>query len=353
MAGDAEDKTEAASARQLQRAREEGRVPLSREVPALAGLGAVTMALSMAGPHAGALLLVHLQPMLAGADRFHAEAAQSALYAAGVAVAITAGPLILAAVLAGLAASLLQTGLALRPQALLPDLARLDPRRGLHRIAGKDSLVEAGKALVKIALLGWLGWHVLAGVLPALPGAALWTTGALAERLTQAVLHLLTLLLGAQAVIAGLDVAWVRYRHGRSLRMTRQEVRDEHKDTDGDPRMKGKLRQIRRARARRRMMAAIPTATVVVTNPTHYAVALSYERGGQGAPRVVAKGADEVAARIREAAAEHRIPLVANPPLARALYRVEVDAEIPAEHFKAVAEIVAYVWRLNTRARSR
>ncbi len=134
------------------------------------------------------------------------------------------------------------------------------------------------------------------------------------------------------------------------MRMSRQELADEHKQTEGDPAHKAKLRALRRARARRRMMAAVPTATVVITNPTHYAVALAYERGGQGAPRVVAKGMDEVAARIRALAAEHRVPLVANPPLARALHRVDVDSEVPAEHFKAVAEIIAYVWRLRGQA---
>ncbi len=353
MAEDSEDKTEAASARRLQRAREEGRVPLSREVPALAGLATATLALSVAGPQAGAQLLARLQPMLAGADGFHAAAAPAALRAAAVAVLLLAGPLVAAAVLGSVASTLAQTGLLLRPQALLPDLARLDPRRGLKRIAGKDSLVEAGKALIKVGLLATIGWHVLSGMLASLPGAALWTTATLAERLTRSVLHLLMLLLAGQAGVAGLDVAWVRYRHAQSLRMSRQEQRDEHKESEGDPRVKGRLRALRRARARRRMMAAIPTATVVVTNPTHYAVALQYDRKGQGAPKVVAKGVDEVAARIREAAAEHRIPLVPNPPLARALYVVELDAEIPAEHFKAVAEIIAYVWRLSSRARPR
>ena len=352
MAGESEDKTEAASARTLERARAEGRVPLSREVPALAGLGAVTLALSVSGPHAGALLLARLTPMLAGADGFHADAAPAALRAAAIAVTLVAGPLIGAAVLGSVSSTLLQTGFLLRPQALMPDLARLDPRRGLKRIGGKDSLVEAGKSLVKLGLLGTIGWHVLAGALADLPGAALWTTAALADRLIRAVVHLLMLLLAGQTAIAGLDIAWVRHRHAQSLRMSRQEQRDEHKDTDGDPRVKARLRQLRRARARRRMMAAIPTATVIVTNPTHYAVALAYDRGGKGAPRVVAKGVDEVAARIREAAAEHRVPLVANPPLARALYTVELDAEIPADHFKAVAEIIAYVWRLGSRARA-
>ena len=145
----------------------------------------------------------------------------------------------------------------------------------------------------------------------------------------------------------------MRWRFAQRLRMSREDLRQEAKEADGDPAIKARLRQLRHARARRRMLAAVPTATVVVTNPTHYAVALAYERGGQGAPRVVAKGMDEVAARIRAVAAEHGVPLVANPPLARALHPVELDAEVPAEHFKAVAEMIAYVWRLRGRARWR
>ena len=132
--------------------------------------------------------------------------------------------------------------------------------------------------------------------------------------------------------------------------MSRQEIRDEQKETEGDPKIKQRIRQIRLQRARRRMLAAVPKATVVITNPTHYAVALAYDRAKNAAPRVVAKGVDSLAARIREVAEAHRVPLVANPPLARALHRVEVDTEIPAEHFQAVAEIIAYVWRLRGQA---
>jgi flagellar biosynthesis protein FlhB len=151
----------------------------------------------------------------------------------------------------------------------------------------------------------------------------------------------------AHAAIAAVDFLWVSLRHARGLRMSRQDIIDEQKESEGDPRIKARIRQIRMARARRRMLAAVPKATVVITNPTHYAVALVYDRAKHAAPRVVAKGVDTLAARIREVAAENRVPLVANPPLARALYRVELDADIPAEHFQAVAEIIAYVWRLG------
>ena len=151
--------------------------------------------------------------------------------------------------------------------------------------------------------------------------------------------------------MAGVDILRTHLRFHGSLRMTRQEVRDEARESEGDPHVKSRIRQIRQQRAKRRMMAAVPKATLVVTNPTHYAVALAYARGQGGAPRIVAKGVDEVAARIRAVAKEAGVPLVANPPLARALYPLPLDAEIPAEHFKVVAELIAYVWKLRPTRR--
>jgi len=139
----------------------------------------------------------------------------------------------------------------------------------------------------------------------------------------------------------------VRYRHLEKLRMSRQELKEEYKESEGDPIIKGRMRQLREAAGRRRMMAAVPRATVVITNPTHYAVALAYEAGQAAAPRVVAKGVDAMAAKIREVARQAGVPVLPDPPLARALYRVELDEEIPAEHWDAAAKIIAYVMRLR------
>ena len=348
MADDDGEKTQPATARRLERAREMGQVPLSREVPGLVGLGAATLMLIMAGPEASRTLTEALAGLLARADALDPIAA---LHAAALAGAMAVAPLAFAVLAASVTSTLLQTGFLFRFEALLPDPARLDPRRGLSRVFGVSALVEQGKALVKIGVLGYTAWRVLTGALPMLDGAVLWMPVQLADSLLRQILHLMLMMLAAQAVIAGADVAWVRYRHSSGLRMTREEVKQEGRETDGNPQIKARLRQIRRARAKQRMMAAVPAATVVVTNPTHYAIALAYDRGKRGAPRVVAKGVDEVAARIREVAQDNRVPIVANPPLARALYTVDLDAEIPAEHFKAVAEIIAYVWRLRGRGR--
>ncbi len=324
-----EDRTEAATPRRLQRARAEGSVAVSREVPALAGLGAATLLLATAGPGLGRATAGRLAPMLAGtADPPHA------LMAALLAAGLLALPVVAGVLVASSAAVLLQTGLVLSPAALMPDLSRLSPIRGLKRLFGPAGLVEAGKSLLKLGALGFAVFHVLSAGLPSLRGAALWRPEQLADRLRHGVLDLMLTVLGVQAVIAGADAWWVRHRHARGLRMSREEIRQEAKETDGNPDSKRRLRQLRTVRAKQRMLAAVPAATVVVTNPTHYAVALAYDRATGGAPRVVAKGVDEVAARIREVARDSRVPLVANPPLARALYTVAVDAEVPAEHFK-------------------
>ena len=193
-------------------------------------------------------------------------------------------------------------------------------------------------------------WSVLAGEMAGLLAAPFVDAAALAARCARPVTHVLIAVLLAQTVIAAADLLWVRLHHASALRMSRQDVRDEQKETEGDPKVKMRFRQLRLQRARRRMLAAVPKATVVITNPTHYAVALVYDRAKTAAPRVVAKGVDSMAARIREVAETNRVPLVANPPLARALYRVELDTDIPAEHYQAVAEIIAYVWRLGRAA---
>jgi flagellar biosynthetic protein FlhB len=348
--GQQDEKTEAATARRLQRARDEGQVPVSRELTTFAGMAAVTVALYMAGPDAAHGLALRLSVFLERADEI--PAGDSGVFRlVGVAMYHAAAPFVLAAMLAGVAIVLVQTRFLLSTHALRVDFARVSPKAGLKRVLSSDSLVEAGKSLVKIAVLSAVGWRVLMADLPDLLQAPFGDPGQLLSRTATPVLHLLMMVLAAQAGITVVDVFWVYLRHSKKLRMSRHDIMEEMKETDGDPRIKARLRQIRMFRARKRMMAAVPKATVVITNPTHYAVALSYDRAKHAAPRVVAKGVDSLAARIREVAEANRIPVVANPPLARALYRVEVDADIPAEHYQAVAEIIAYVWRLGRHTR--
>lgn len=346
----AEDRTEAATPRRLQRARDEGQVPVSRELVTLAGLAAVTAVTMMAaGPVLGTLT-VRLGALVRHAGSQALAGPHGLRLAAEAALAATA-PFVLACAVAGAAAVLLQTGFLLNGQSLMPRWNRLDPRAGLRRMIGAEGLVEALRSILKLVLLGAVLAAVLRTEIPMLGLALFEPLPVLLGRLGAVTARLLLAALAVQAVVALADLAWVRLRHLRQLRMSRQDIRDELKEMEGDPAVKGRLRQLRLQRARRRMLAAVPKATVVVTNPTHYAVALSYARETNAAPRVVAKGADAVAARIRDVAREAGVPVVSNPPLARALFRVELEAEIPSEHYQAVAELIAYVWRLGERAR--
>ena len=348
MAGDGEDKTEAPSGRRLQKARDEGNIPVSREVATLVSLGVLAVALSTLLPGIALGLAQRLSLLLARAGRIDmSDHGAMAIGLAGRALLSAALPIVLLAGAAGVSATMLQTGFVFHPDRLLPDLSRLDPRRGLKRLFGVTNLIELGKSLLKVIAAGAVCWSVLRAAVPGLQQISSLEAGAVLARMHGQVLQVLFRILALQAVIGLGDFAWVRYRHHRDLRMTRFDLRQENKDSDGDPRVKRRLRQIRALRARQRMREGVRRATVVVTNPTHYAIALQYDNSKNIAPVVVAKGMDSMAARIREMAREFGVPLMANPPLARALYQAELDAPIPPEHYRAVAELIAYVWRLR------
>ncbi|MBV9250711.1 MAG: flagellar biosynthesis protein FlhB [Acetobacteraceae bacterium] len=344
-----EDRTEQPTQKRLAKAREEGNVPVSREFTALAGLAAGVGAIALRGAPASRDLAVHLAPFLAHAHDPNLSA-EHAVGIASIAAARCAGPILAAVLIAGAAAVLLQTGFLLHGAALRPRASRINPVTGLRRLLSAEGLIEAAKALIKTVVLGAVAWHVVRTDLPALLLAPFSDPNLLVGRIARPLTRLGLAVLAVQVAFAAADLFWTRFRYTRQLRMSRQDIREEQKESEGDPKIKARIKQIRSQRARKRMLSAVPKATVVVTNPTHYAVALAYDRKGSAAPRVVAKGVDSMAARIREAAEANRVPIVANPPLARALYRIELDTEIPSEHYKAVAEIIAYVWRLRGRA---
>ena len=345
---DAEDRDLPASQRRLDQARAEGRVPLSREVATVAVLAAGLLVLSVGGPGVARGLISGLVPFLQDAHRIGPLAGARAAALVGLSVL---APFAMAIVLAGGAAVLLQTGLHMNTRAFTPDFSRISPLHGLGRIFGTTTLTDAGKSLLKLSVVGYAGWTGARGLPPLLGAAGLRSASQLGPEVLRLLGLVLLPMLGAQGVIALFDVARARLKHARDLRMTREEAKLEHREAEGDPQIKARIRQIRQQRARRQMAKAVRQATVVITNPTHYAVALAYDRARGGAPRIVAKGMDEMAARIRAIATASKVPLVANPPLARALYPVDLDAEIPANHFQAVAEIIAYVWRLSGRLR--
>jgi flagellar biosynthetic protein FlhB len=340
------DKTEAATQRHQDQARESGQVPVSREVATFASLTAVVLVLAYQSQAAMRHVLPQMVSFLSHAgDANMFRFAQLRLTALGLLGAIL--PVVAAAVLAGGGAVLLQTNFLLHTESIWPKFSRVNPVAGFKRIFGFNGIVEIVKSVGKLGLLLFAMWIAIKGDLAVLVHLAWHDSHDMLSAVAQPVFHLLFAGLLVQGVVAGADLVWVRFRHARDLRMSRQDVRDELKDTDGNPHVKARIRRIRVTRARKRMMAKVPAATVVITNPTHYAVALVYDRVHNPAPRIVAKGVDSLAARIREIARANNVPLIENPPLARALYRLEIDTEIPADHYKLVAEIIAYVWRLR------
>ncbi|GBR70338.1 flagellar biosynthesis protein FlhB [Gluconobacter kanchanaburiensis NBRC 103587] len=249
-----------------------------------------------------------------------------------------------------LAAGFLQTGFLIHPGSLLPKFERVSPLSGFKRIAGGGTLPDTFKALAKFAVFAAILWKVSREVIPTVSRMIGLEPGPLVKIMMDLGLKAAASMIVAQLVIAGFDIFWMRFRHLSKLKMSREDLKDEYRNTEGDPHVKGRQKALRAKAARQRMMEAVKTSTVIVTNPTHYAVALVYEKGGGGAPKIVAKGVDAVAARIREVAQDNRIPIVSNPPLARALFTLPLDSEIPAEHFKIVAAIIAYVWKLKRPA---
>ncbi|MCU0887904.1 MAG: EscU/YscU/HrcU family type III secretion system export apparatus switch protein [Rubritepida sp.] len=337
----AAERTEPASPRRIEKAREEGQVALSREAVGFATLLSASLAAAILLPGE----VGRLTAALAGAlSQTHAHAPAAVMQAWAWLFLSAAWPIAAAAVLGAVAATLLQTRGAVSLKLLSPELSKISPIAGVKRLFGAEGWLEFLRTCLKIGVVAAALWFVakdlpgLATLPSAPPGAAILAAG-------EGVAWLLAATLAAFALLALLDVLLVRHRHLERLRMTRQEVREEMKEAEGDPMIRARLRQLRESKGRQRMMAAVPHAAVVITNPTHYAVALAYEPGQSAAPKLVAKGVDSMAARIREAAKAAGVPIVPDPPLARALHRLELDTEIPAEHWDAVARIIAVVLR--------
>ncbi len=345
---DDSQKTEDPSAKRIADAEKRGDVLQSAEIShwfmLAGGLGAIILIATVTGPRLGARLAGLIdhgwQIPLDG------RAGVDLLGEVGTDMVTALGLPLLLLVAAAVGAHAIQHKFIVTAERLKPELSKLSPMKGLSRIFSRRGLIEFLKGIAKIVAVGagaaiaaWRSFDELV----ATPG---YEFGALAGLVLDAVIRLFGGALGVLTVIAGADYMFQRFERLRRLRMTKQEVKDEHKEAEGDPAIKGRQRQLARERSRKRMMAAVPTADVVITNPTHYAVALKYDAASMGAPVVVAKGVDLVAARIRAIAGEASVPLFENPPLARALYAtVEVDEEVPPEHYRAVAEVIGFVLR--------
>ena len=353
MADESQDqsqKTEEPTHKRLEEARKKGQVPSSREVNHWFMILAGTIMLMGMLPAAGRDMVGLLTPFLEKPEAIPTDFGnlRAVIGQTMSSIGLVMMPILLLLVVAALAAGLLQTGVLFAPEHLKPQLDRISIAGGAKRLFSLRAVMEFVKGVAKLAVVGavavFLLWPAMGG-LELLPSTAVQDSTAVMWRLA---IRLMIGVLAIVTIIAAADFLYQKLQFLRQMRMSRQEIRDEMKQSEGDPAVKGRLRQIRRERARQRMMQAVKTASVVVTNPTHYAVALKYELETMQAPVVVAKGIDFLAQKIREIAEENDVPVMQNPPLARALYAgVEIDEEIPVEHYKAVAEIIGYVLRLK------
>jgi flagellar biosynthetic protein FlhB len=347
---DQSQKTEEPTERKLKEAREKGQVVKSQEVTTWFMLFAGTLAVTFIAPYVMGSVRNALYPLIAMP---HALATDPAglgrvLYRVVTSVAAPVGIPIALFVFAALAGNLVQTGLLFAPEGMKPDPSKLSLIKGFKRVVSLRSLVEFGKGVAKLALVAAVAATILIAIIGAPARFAAMDVQALLNGMYFLIVSMLAGVLSILAAIAALDWSYQRYEFRKQMRMTKQEVKDENKQAEGDPQVKAKLRAIRAERARRRMMAAVPQADVVITNPTHYAVALRYDAETMAAPVLVAKGTDALAQRIRTVAEAHAIPVVENPPLARALHAgVELGEEVPPRHYRAVAEIIGYVMRLR------
>jgi flagellar biosynthetic protein FlhB len=350
MAASDQDRTERATPKRKRDARKRGQVPRSRELSAAGEIGAAALAMVASGPHIANGAADLMRQLLsfdatALADPWALPRLFGHACMQGMMLCV---PIFGACVVAALVAPALMGGWNFSAQALRFDFSRLNPASGLGRMFSSQGAVELLKGLAKLAWIGGIGglylWkhHAALVGLSAEPSAAGITDGA------ALVFGAGTWLALAMIAVAGIDVPYQLWSYAKNLRMSRQEIRDEMKQSEGRPEVKAKVRRLQYEISKRRMMQKIPAADVVVTNPTHYAVALKYSSEDMRAPRVVAKGSGEIAAVIRELAREHRVPLVSAPPLARALYRgVNLDQEIPAGLYAAVARVLTYVYQLR------
>ena len=347
---DNEDRTEAPSEKRLREARERGDSPRSRELANVAVLGCATLALKVTGPHIGGASrdwmrnALQFEPGLIGQpDRLPAYAAKQLL-----SLMLPVTPLLAAALVGCLLAPAAMGSLRFSGQALKTDLTRLSPMAGIKRMYGKESLVEFARSVLRLLLIGGIAALVIKGSLPRLMDLPSQSLEGAVSNGVDMVLGVFLAVVVSMGLLAALDVPYQRFAWRARLKMTKQELRDEAKESDGNPEVKARMRHAAREMANRRMMDAVPTADVIVTNPTHYAVALKYEAGAMRAPKVVAKGVDEMALRIRELGSQNKVALVEAPPLARALYRqCKVDEEIPVKLYAAVAQVLTYIFQLK------
>jgi flagellar biosynthesis protein FlhB len=349
---DQESKTEQPTEKKIRDAIEEGRIPISREASVFASMAALMVILAFLIGQSAQRLVPTLSGLLDDPDGFRLSTgadAQNLLTVVGLEAMRFMLPLVITVVAFGLAASLLQNVPRLVLQRIQPDFSRISLTQGWKRIFGAQGLVEFAKSVFKLVTVSLVVGFVLRSS-EARAFEAMYTDPvALPEMILTIAMRIVSAICIATIVLVAMDLAWARFHWRRELRMTRQELKDEHKQAEGDPLVKARLRSLARDRSRQRMIAGVSRASLVIANPTHYAVALRYQRDENPAPLVLARGMDAIALKIRAVAEENRIPVIENKALARALYAaVQVDQVIPAEFFRPVAEIIYFLQSKKT-----
>lgn len=352
----ADDKTEPATPRKRSEARKRGQVAKSTDLSSMTVmLGLLVFLHAMLGSTVE-ILRLYMQSTFRHLD--HTEVSHGTLVTHASSLVMTLfrsiGPLVLLAMAVGITVNVAQTGPMISSERLKPDFNRLNPIKGASRFFSPMSLFELAKSLFKIGVIGYVCYSSVSAAYPKLLMLSriglMQSIGLMLEITYQMALRVVVTML----VMGAVDFFYQRYTLEKSLRMTKQEVRDEMKQQEGNPQIKQRIRQRMRQIARKRMMQEVPKADVVVTNPTHFAVALKYDARQSPAPIVIAKGQDLLALKIRELAQEHDIPIVQNPPLARALYdQTPLGKEIPTDLYEAVAEVLAFVYQINSRRKDR
>lgn len=347
---DDSQKTEDPTPKKLEESRKKGQIALSREVNNWVMLFTGTIVVLALGPSVMSSLTklmktyiekAHLMPSMPGGFSF--VMGDALLQVLGI---LTLPLLIFLA--AAFLGPFLQIGPLFAPDIIQLDFSKISPMQGFKRLFSMKSIMEFVKGLLKLAIISVVGVILLTPFYAGVDHMVGLSIPVMMHELSALVLRLMSGILVVLLVVAVADLVYQRYEHYKKMRMSKQELKDEYKQTEGDPHVRAKLRQLRQEKASARMMQAVPKADVIITNPTHYSLALQYDPDTMDAPVLIAKGVDELAMRIREAAKEHDIPLYENKPLARVLYdTVEIDQMIPAEHYKAVAEVISYIFKLK------
>lgn len=353
---DESQQTEQPTAKRLEEAREHGDIVKSPEVSTFILLLGGTFAIMMFGGQATRGFATALRVFIEQPDQIAVSSSADVMVLARQVVTIMAqvlAPVFGVMVIAALAGHVLQARPSITFEKLKPDFAKLSLISGLKRMFGIEGLSNLVKGLLKIGVVGFAVWTQVWPERTMLESVMTQSPMGIVGDMSHLLYKVLMAALAALAMIAAADYMLQRYRFMQRNKMSKQEIKEEYKQNEGDPQIKAKIRQIRQERAKKRMIAAVPEATVIITNPTHYAIALKYESGKMAAPICVAKGVDALALKIREVAKENDVPIVENPPLARALHAtVEVDEQVPQEHFKAVAQVIGYVYRLTGKIKA-